>query len=543
MKKSFMLIAAAAAMFAACQQEDVIVDQSSNNNVQQAIGFSTYTPSMTRAENSSATSAYALENYHETFYVWGYKNIKSTSGDLVATEVFDEVKCEYSDKSGQFPGLDREDEKDWIYSPIRYWDKSATDYDFYAAAPSSASWVLANEDVTDTETAQAEHGRYFTIEDAVVKGESLPFAKSSSTDLKVTGQPKDHFVGNDKDNDLMIATDVLKYDNYTKDRVNFHFNHILSRLNIGVKTTVTSTTADPQTLKLNVVKVYNMYSKGNFDESKVNNTTSSPTLAAGTAGRWSDQSTLLTVGFPNAQVSTTEIEISSDYTSGTGTDAITATPADFKLVYQGLVIPQSVAYDGTLKLDGSNAVDGSASGFTGTASKPYVYIEYELNGETFKSYFNLAALFNGSMLAYKNVNNNPAYKTIWDGVYLFKSSTGYELEDGTDVNYGFNDGDKFYGPNGKEIYFNGTEYYGTFDGTNYGNKLDPQPEYWVAWNKYHNPIAVTNVEADKTTYEVDVDFCEGWQYNLWITIDPVAILFDASVYEWATKDDAPVTVK
>ena len=76
MKKSFMLIAAAAAMFAACQQEDVVIDQSSN--LEKAIGFTTYTPSVTRAENSSATKAIGLENYYTSFRVWGYKNIKQS---------------------------------------------------------------------------------------------------------------------------------------------------------------------------------------------------------------------------------------------------------------------------------------------------------------------------------------------------------------------------------------------------------------------------------------------------------------------------------
>ena len=40
----------------------------------------------------------------------------------------------------------------------------------------------------------------------------------------------------------------------------------------------------------------------------------------------------------------------------------------------------------------------------------------------------------------------------------------------------------------------------------------------------------------------DVQFNEGWMNTLMMTIDPVAIEFDANVYEWKPTGDVPVNI-
>ena len=40
----------------------------------------------------------------------------------------------------------------------------------------------------------------------------------------------------------------------------------------------------------------------------------------------------------------------------------------------------------------------------------------------------------------------------------------------------------------------------------------------------------------------DIDFNEGWMYTLNIMINPVAIEFDADVYEWAPSTPVEVEV-
>ena len=52
------------------------------------------------------------------------------------------------------------------------------------------------------------------------------------------------------------------------------------------------------------------------------------------------------------------------------------------------------------------------------------------------------------------------------------------------------------------------------------------------------------VYLTKQAYGVyDITFCEGWQNNLWITIDPILILFEADVYEWATKTEHDLKIE
>ena len=74
MKKSYFLMAAAAMMFAACSQSDVLNEVQVQEEAQ-AIGFSTYSGKVTRAENNSnSTITSDLYSHHDDFKVWGYKN-------------------------------------------------------------------------------------------------------------------------------------------------------------------------------------------------------------------------------------------------------------------------------------------------------------------------------------------------------------------------------------------------------------------------------------------------------------------------------------
>lgn len=475
MKKNLVLVAAAA-MMAACSQNDVLFDQvQPSTKAESAIGFGTDFNSMTRAENSSATAYAGLENYHNTFRIWGYKNIEETTGTLTSVPVFDgtdEKSVATWTTSGVTAPFDATTGKDWVYSPIRYWDKSAYSYDFHAAAPAGAGWVAtktANSDMTVGKLT-------FKKTDATVGGESLPFNKT------VTGKPNDAFA---TDVDLMIAEDVTVVSPYSQaNKVNFKFIHILSRFNIGVKTTL----VDPEEVILKSLEIFNMKSKGNFDES-----TEAANLSTGTAARWSNQSTPLTFGFPNGEVSDDPIELTDDVVL----NDVTAVPADYKMVYQGLAIPQTIKYQGDLKLDGSNAT---------ASSEVYLKVVYTLNGEEYKSFYNLAGLFSNVEAAYEHPTYGPAYKTT-DGNYAYmKDATTWYNSDGT--------------------------------------VATTEPE-WVDADDATTEIEYVPVKrkelADRGV--CDITFCEGWQNNLWITITPDAILFDADVYEWATKENYEVTIQ
>jgi len=370
MRKSFFTITAAALILTGCAQNEMLIESNDSNLVE--IGFETYADVQTKAENSSATGKNALSTYHTTFDVWGYKN-GVAAGDGV--DVFVKVPVTYASSA-------------WSYGTTkRYWDKSASGYDFYAAAPANDAWTF------DKDTRKLSYDNYSLTGATIDASATIDNAAVFS------------------DVDLMISTDVNGYNKYTSDRVGLVFNHILSRFNIGVKKDASVT----EVVKLKSIKVYNMKSNGSFNEASA----SGDALSAGTIARWGNATSPAT------------------FTIGVGYSTETTVTEDVNYVYQALCIPQAVGEEAV----NLNGLDSAADAENGVAavnavsatSKPYFVIEYTLDGEAFKYYYNLADVFNGS------------------------SSTA------------------------------------------------------------------------------DVNFCEGWQNNLIITIKPAAIEFDAEVYEWVNK--------
>lgn len=320
MKKSFLILATAA-MFAACTNDSF---RSDIEESQVEIGFSTYIqkPVATKADNSAATEANSLSAYHTTFVVNGYKTVGGSN-----ETVFNNQEVSYSSSA-------------WNYSPKKIWDKSASGYSFFAAAPATG-WTYADEKYKYT--------------DFELTGSSL----EPTTTLNAAA----NFSG--KDTDLMIATDVLNYDTYANTPVNFSFNHILSRLNIAVKCTGFDT--DYEVL-LKEVKVYNMTSNGSFNEAADLET---DVLANGTIKRWAAATApakyTTGVGYTNAE--------------GLKIDGIA------NYVYQALIIPQEVAYVANVALNGTGLTAESA---------PYLNIKYTVNGENFNYFYNLADMFNAA---------------------------------------------------------------------------------------------------------------------------------------------------
>lgn len=318
MKKSVLFLATAA-IFAACTN-DSVRENIADDQVE--IGFSTYIqkPVASKADNSTATEVNSLSDYHTTFVVNGYKTIGSNN-----ESVFVNQRVEYV--SGA-----------WTYSPKKIWDKSASGYSFFAAAPATG-WTYAD-------------GKY-KYTNFSLSGNSL----SPTTELNAAA-----VFGAE---DLMIATDVTDYKTYESTPVNFSFNHILSRLNIAVKCSGFGTDYN---VLLKEVKVYNMTSNGSFNEAAELGT---DVLANGTIKRWSVAST------------------PAKYTEGVGYADATGLAIDEtpKYVYQALIIPQEVAYAADVDLAGTGLSAESA---------PYLNIKYTVNGENFNYFYNLADMFNGA---------------------------------------------------------------------------------------------------------------------------------------------------
>ena len=333
MKKSYLMIAAAATLFAACASNEIKNDV--KNFAESPIDFSTFTTKQTKAENSGETGTTSLSGHHTTFKVWGAKVADGTHQAVYAAND---------------PGTVTFESSAWSASPKKFWDKSATNYYFYAAAPASQSWGF-----TFTSQSDMSDGT-ITLADYTLAGNNIRTAASTTATaswISNTGA----------DRDLMIASPCPvarnAYNKANPDVVNLEFNHILSRLNVLVQK---GTNTQNSTVSLMELKVYGMMNKGSFNE-KPNNLTSAQ-LEAGTIARWA-----------------TPVVDGTYVPSAITLNGVTTTP---QYVLETLIIPQNVEYQ---------EIDASGSS---TETEPYVYIKYSIDGEEFFGYYNLAAAFNAT---------------------------------------------------------------------------------------------------------------------------------------------------
>jgi len=308
MKKNFIILAASALVFAACSNSDL------RNDIQGElieIGFSTFNEKITRAgaENSGIEAKHSLNTHHTTFKVWGYKTVSGTPSSVFGEDgTGTQVNWVPANSA-------------WEYSPLRFWDKSATNYKFYAAAPASESWTYANDKISLAS---------FSVDGSTI-------AASATINADANFGPKD----------IMISEDVtVESAGYTATKVQLNFIHLLTRLNIGVNK---SATLNNYYVKLKSIKVFNMVDGGDFSEATA-------AVQSGSIARWS----------ANNSVSTAS-------TNGYGYETDTEVKTNFNYVYQSLFIPQQVDYVADIPLNGNSL---------GASSKPYLKISYELYSGT-----------------------------------------------------------------------------------------------------------------------------------------------------------------
>lgn len=374
MKKNYLLIAAAAAMFAACSSNDTFKEINVEEN-EAPIAFTTYSEKLTRADNSTATTYDGLSIHHDDFSVWGFKYGKYGANDANAWAAV------WGRGDGNIATGTVSYSSSWTASPAKFWDKAATKYYFYAAAPASNSWVL-NVGTSATD----EDDNYLTYTDFVVDGtNALSSATTtySETFKPASGTSQDLLIAENKQVDRSSST----YNQANPAAVQLLFDHILSRLNITVKKSDGLSTAGV-TVDITgfTITAGDLCNKGSFDESKTVST-------SGTIARW-------------ANVSPASPSIDGTYTLAAGKtiDNLTTTAT---YIGQYLIIPQNITRE---VLDRAAPVllsDGSTA-----ATHPYFKIEYELNDEPFYAYYDLADAFNVATLAFNEGYQNTLNITI-----------------------------------------------------------------------------------------------------------------------------------
>lgn len=252
MKKSLLILGVTALVFAGCSNDDVLIESVQNEIGEEVIGFSSFANKVTRAtENSTANYDWAFITYQPDFMVWGYKNTETAA-------VFDGTTVT--------AGGDATNGYTFTYSPDRYWDKAATTYNFYAAAPATANmWTFNGVNSVATQNAG-----YFTTS-STLTGVNLQ-AANPAADLVNT------FRGL-ADVDKLIAAPCVVNKAQFKQKVQLNFIHILSKLNITLKKDATK--LGSKTVKLVSFEVKNLKASGDFNENLAD------AVTAGSNDRWS----------------------------------------------------------------------------------------------------------------------------------------------------------------------------------------------------------------------------------------------------------------
>lgn len=223
MKKQLLFLAAVAAL-AACSKTDNFKE-----TAEAPIDFSeVFIEKATKAPFTDVASLKA-----SSFGVFGSK----TKQDNTVEKVFGKSAAETN--GGAQVSWNTTSSK-WTYSPIRYWDKGATSYHFYAYAPYNS----------------------VTTGDNRLLG-SVTWSESTANSFKIEGFKQNTTVANMVD----ILTDLENQINNTskQNTVNFSFKHILSNINFymavspELKSDETNNPVSVNSISLGAVKMDGTY--------------------------------------------------------------------------------------------------------------------------------------------------------------------------------------------------------------------------------------------------------------------------------------------
>lgn len=230
MKKSLFIIAATALVIS-CANNDV-----KNDIVLEdiPIGFSpSFMEKSTKAnagemiiDRTNSINTFNVDG--NTFEVWGWKT--NTSG---TTKVFDNVVVEYDEDDQTASSTN------WIYSPLKYWDRTAS-YKFYAAAPDN-TFTLVEDDSDDANrkfsASNIPSVQTLQNKDAHNATSLIKLANAAANVPGTASEAIDYMVAAKVECAAGAANQSNNSPRYQNDKdVEFTFNHILSKLTVNVLT-------------------------------------------------------------------------------------------------------------------------------------------------------------------------------------------------------------------------------------------------------------------------------------------------------------------
>ena len=355
MRKNIISIIAAATILAACYDSAKLNnDPATQPTSNDMIGFSTYTEKATRAADDNSVNLY---EFYKTFDVYAWKSVNTD-----VQNVFNHVPVEYfttdtqgnivyknspakpSDEWGDSWATDTRF-KGWFYEEIRYWDKLATGYNFFAIAPyeetPSPALDIKNSynnikigSATDTYDIETE--------------KNLAINPTITNERKYFGFNKDYMLA-----DKSVTQNQL---------VTLNFHHILTKLNVMI--TLTDAYIGTQPFTIRELNIVGLEKEGYFEYNTTGMTSKGWTTIAGSTYNWEFDKDYILKNVPESETDKTE--------------------------YSGYYWLQTLIFPQTLTCAATGAQREAP------ASK-YLYIEYTIGDETFKAYYDLAYVFNNTI--------------------------------------------------------------------------------------------------------------------------------------------------
>lgn len=382
MKKYFIYSAALLALVSSCQSDDFLGNNGGNvqtSGNETAINFAGETGKITRADKKSGEEA--AKDLNKSYVVYGYKTVDNNK-----KAVFDHYTITWDGKNGQTES----NTKGWEYvgqkpnslssldkdalQAIKYWDYSATQYDFVAFSFGKATQGTGDGEVSATAVNTTSSPSY------TLTGAVSDLANCFIAD-RITAKP--NLATENKKANLLVAY---------KDDVQFNFRSLSTKVTMGIYETIPGYS----------VKDVKFYSAEN-----ANATDNKPTLYAKNeiipAGKGTITVTFPTVNesntdynkahvkfdvaegskksssIPFGPLSTVEKEKNEKGTTGfIGRDITTfSTPKDGNNKKYEVVVPAEITDGLTLKVDYTlESIDGSGEEITVTGATAVVPAEY-----------------------------------------------------------------------------------------------------------------------------------------------------------------------
>lgn len=370
MKKSYLMILAAVALFASCYESDTFKGAAQEQKADQPLSFTAYADKVTKAGNSTA-----LQDFYTVFGVYGWKTVAKTDGSGQENQsVFENVPNEYfatdakgnvvyngeGDKPSKEWGLPEPFKGAWYYKDVRYWDKMATSYQFFAIAPyDEAATPVYTVTPSAPNATDAQKNNNFSIYSESNKYDisteyNLARTNLAATPVSEAEAPNGELTYSGFKKDFMIAEKkfATPKGTVTTSDVQLVFHHILTKLNVKIQKSE-NYKAQQQVLKVNKLEVANLAKEGYY----VYNTNM-------TTKGWTTSGT-----YP--------INIDTKYPL-----ANAETNYDKKYWIETLIFPQTT----TCMAAGAQP---TADGLNGI----YLYIQYQIGDEVYNAYYDLAYVF------------------------------------------------------------------------------------------------------------------------------------------------------